>query len=78
MTDHYTISGHNLDSVKQRNPTSIHPHALPAGPLVHVLPMRQPTAGHNIIQQSHAGLIQTHMSVYITIAVQFVCVFLKH
>ena len=28
MTDHYTISGHNLDFVKQRNPTSIHPHAL--------------------------------------------------
>ena len=28
MTHHYTISGHNLDFVKQRNPTSIHPHAL--------------------------------------------------
>ena len=61
MTDHYTISGHNLDFVKQRNPTTIHPHALPAGPLVHVLPLRQPTAGHNIGQQSHAGLIKTHM-----------------
>ena len=37
MTDHYTILGHNMNFVKQRNPTSIHPHALPAGPLVQLL-----------------------------------------
>ena len=37
MADHYTILGHNMNFTKQRNPTSKHSHALPAGPLVQLL-----------------------------------------
>ena len=55
------ITQHGLQ-VKQPNP--IHPHALPA-PLVHLLPMRQPTARHDSGWQSQVQHKLTRVFAYL-------------
>ena len=72
MTDHYTISEHNLDFVKERNPTSIHPHALSGehqqtgGGLQHCCPICIKVQCHNVWSSKSTVCTHMLMSIYVS------------